>query len=366
MEWTEELDDETGIPGSEEQEEELFEHFRVVADKGQAPLRIDKFLFTRLEKTSRNRIQKAADAGSIQVNGVSVKSNYKVKPNDIVSIVFPRPPRENVLTAENIPLDIMYEDDDLIVLNKPAGLVVHPGHGNYSGTLVNGLVYHFSQLPRPQSRLSKEDNDMRPGLVHRLDKDTSGIMVIAKNETSMTLLARKFFDRDIDRKYVALVWGDVKNDESTVEGNIGRDPRDRMLMTVFPEGDDGKPAITHYKVLERFGFVTLVECKLETGRTHQIRVHMKYIGHTLFNDERYGGNRPLKGIDTAKYKQFIHNCFALIPGQALHARLLGFTHPSTGENMHFEKEVPEGFRLLLDKWRTYMASYLSKSELPEE
>lgn len=337
----------------DEQEEELFEHFRLVTDKGQALLRIDKFLFHRLEKTSRNRIQKAAEAKCIHVNGVAVKSNYRVKPDDVITIVFPKPPREKKLLSENIPLDILFEDEEIIVLHKPAGMVVHPGHGNYSGTLVNGLVYHFQQLPKPKSKYPSEDDEMRPGLVHRLDKDTSGVMVIAKNEVSMTIMAKKFFDRDIDRKYVALVWGDVKDDEGRIEGNIGRDPNDRMLMRVFPEADQGKYAVTNYKVLERFGFVTLVECKLETGRTHQIRVHMKYIGHPLLNDERYGGNRILKGLDTTKYKQFVQNCFELLPGQALHAKLLGFHHPTTGEYLSFERPLPENFARLVEKWQTW-------------
>jgi 23S rRNA pseudouridine1911/1915/1917 synthase len=337
----------------DDEEEELYEHYRITADKGQGITRIDHFLKTRLERTSRNRIQNAAKAGCILVNGKPVKQNYKIKPLDEISIVMARPPRENTLTAENIPLNILFEDDDLIVLNKEAGMVVHPGVGNHSGTLVNALIYHFKNLPQPKKGLNPEFDPERPGLVHRIDKNTSGILVIAKTETAMSNLALQFFERTINRRYVALVWGNVENDEGTIEGNIGRDERYRKLMTVYADGSAGKHAVTHYKVLERFGYVTLVECKLETGRTHQIRVHMKYIGHTLFNDDRYEGNKILKGPKHTKYKQFVENCFNLIPGQALHAKTLEFTHPENLKRLSFDSDLPEGFNVLLEKWRNY-------------
>lgn len=350
-----ELDDEEWeAEAGQGPEDELYEHHRFTVDKGQEILRIDKFLFHKLEKTSRNRIQKAAEAGSILVNGKAVKSNYRVKPGDVISIVFAHPPHEFTLVPENIPLNIVYEDDDVIVLNKPPGLVVHPGHGNYSGTLVNGLLYHLQRLPKSQSPYAGPEDDQRPGLVHRIDKETSGLMIIAKNEYSMAFLARQFFERTIERRYVALVWGDVKEETGRIEGHIGRDKRDRKAMAVYPEGDMGKPAATNYTVLERLGYVTLVECKLETGRTHQIRVHMKYIGHPLFNDDRYGGDKVVKGVDTPKYRQFVDNCFQLIPGQALHARSLGFIHPATKEYMYFDSELPAGFSALLEKWRHYI------------
>lgn len=336
-----------------EQGDEFYEHYRFKVDKGQELLRIDKYLMHKLEKTSRNRIQKGADAGNILVNDVAVKSNYRVKPGDVISLVFAHPPHENLLVPEKMPLEILYEDDEFIIINKPAGLVVHPGHGNYSGTLVNGLIYHFQQLPVSKHAKAGKEDEIRPGLVHRIDKETSGVMVIAKTEYAMTHIAKQFFDRKIDRKYVALVWGDVEKD-GRVEGHIGRDKRDRMAMAVYPDGDMGKPAATNYKVLERLQYVTLVECKLETGRTHQIRVHMKHIGHPLFNDDRYGGNRVVKGVDTAKYRQFVENCFGLIPGQALHARSLGLMHPITKEWMHFEAPLPQGFEDLLTKWRNYI------------
>lgn len=338
----ERLDQDTG--------EELFEHFRITVDKGQALLRIDKFLFDRLAKASRNRIQSAAKNGNILVNGKAVKPSYKVKPGDDISIVLPYPVRELELIPEDIPLDIVYEDDHLVVINKPAGIVVHPGYGNYTGTLVNALIWHFDHLP-------ELPNDFmgRPGLVHRLDKHTSGIMVIAKTEDALTRLAKQFFDRTTERTYWALVWGNVEEDKGTVTGNIGRSLRDRKVFMVYPEGDQGKHAVTHYEVIERFGYVTLVKCKLETGRTHQIRVHMKHIGHTLFNDLEYGGDQPLKGTVFTKYKQFLENCFSLIPGQALHAKSLGFRHPATHEWMQFESELPSGFQEILEKWKRYVA-----------
>ena len=335
---------------SEPSDGQKYEHFRFVADKGQGLLRIDKFLSDRIEGISRNRIQQAADAGCILVNDVPVKSSYKVKPVDVISIVMDRPRRELEIIPEDIPLDIVYEDDDLMVINKPAGLVVHPGHGNYTGTLVNALAYYL--------RYDKgiDMDDPRLGLVHRIDKDTSGLLLIAKTPEAKTDLSAQFYRKTTKRQYVALVWGNVENDEGRIEGNLGRDPKDRMLMRVFPEGDQGKPAVTHYKVLERFGYVTLVQCRLETGRTHQIRVHMKYIGHTLFNDERYGGNEILRGTHFAKYKQFVYNCFAICPRQCLHAETLGFVHPRTKEELFFVSSVPSDMQAVIDKWRAYTAA----------
>lgn len=336
----------------EEEDKELFEHYKVVVDPGQSPLRVDKFLMDKVENTSRNKLQEAATAGNIHVNNTAVKSNYKIKPGDVVQIVLEHPPREIELIPEDIPIEILFEDDDLILVNKKAGLVVHPGYGNYSGTLVNALVYHFDNLPN-QSELGD-----RPGLVHRIDKNTSGILVIAKTEKAMTHLAKQFFDRTIDRKYLALVWGDVKED-GEVKTNLGRSLKNRKLMDVFPfEGEIGKHAITRYKVLERFGFVTLIECKLETGRTHQIRVHMKSLGHPLFNDPEYGGNAVLKGKPTANYRRFVKNCFDLIPGQALHAKSLSFQHPSkTGEVISYESELPQGFKDIIEKYRNASLTY---------
>ncbi len=328
-----------------EENEELFEHHRLVADEGQKPLRVDKFLHNLLSNTSRNKIQQAAAAGSILVNGKEVRSNYKVKPKDVVQVVLSYPPRDNELKAENIPIDIIYEDDSVVLVNKTPGMVVHPGYGNFSGTLVNAMLYHFNNLPG-------EDNT-RPGLVHRLDKDTSGIMVLAKTEFALAHLAKQFFDRTTRRSYVALVWGDVKEDEGVVTGHIGRSHKDRKVYTVYPEGEEGKHAVTHYKVLQRFGYTTLVQCRLETGRTHQIRVHMKYLGHPLFNDRDYAGNKILKGTTFTKYKQFVENCFAVCPRQALHAQTLGFKHPATGEEMFFESELPEDMTGLVEKWTTY-------------
>ena len=325
--------------------EELYEHHKFVASVGQEPLRVDKFLMNFIENATRSKLQQAAKAGNVLVNELPVKSNHKVKPNDVVRIVLAYPPAENLLVAEDIPLDIIYEDDVVMVVNKPAGMVVHPGHGNYSGTLVNGLIHHIENLPT--------NSNERPGLVHRIDKDTSGLLVVAKTESAMANLSRQFFDRTTERLYYALVWGNVAEDEGRIEGNIGRSLKNRLQMAVFPDGDFGKHAVTHYKVLERLTYVTLVQCKLETGRTHQIRVHLKDIGHTLFNDERYGGNDILKGTTFTKYKQFVHNCFKVLPRQALHAKTLGFTHPTTGEFMRFNSEVPEDITACLEKWRTY-------------
>ena len=328
-----------------EEDKELFEHFKFVADKGQALLRVDKFLLDRLENTSRNKIQTAAKAGSIIANGAVIKSNYKVKPLDVIQMVLPEPPKILKLIPEDIPIEVVYEDEDLVIVNKEAGLVVHPGYGNYRGTLVNALIHHFGQLPET----SELDN--RPGLVHRIDKNTSGLLVIAKKEIAMTHLAKQFFDRTINRRYYALVWGDVKNDEGTIKSNLGRALKNRKVMDTFDfEGVIGKKAITHYKVVKRLGYVSLVECKLETGRTHQIRIHMKSIGHPLFNDPEYGGDRILKGQSTTNYKRFVENAFALIPGQALHARSIGFIHPTTKKEISFEINIPEGFEKIIDKF----------------
>lgn len=328
-----------------EKDDELYEHYSFKAGKGQEPLRVDKFLMNFVENATRNKVQQAAKQGNIFVNGVPVKSNHRVKANDEVKVMFAHPPHEYLLTPENIPIDIVYEDDQLLVVNKPAGMVVHPGHGNYSGTLINALIYHFENLPNNSSE--------RPGLVHRIDKDTSGLLVIAKTEEAMLHLAQQFFHKTSEREYIALVWGNVEQDEGTVEGHIGRHLKDRLQMDVFPDGSHGKEAVTHYKVLERFGYVTLISCKLETGRTHQIRVHLKHIGHILFNDERYGGNKILKGTTFAKYKQFVENCFEVLPRQALHAKTLGFEHPTTGEFLRFDSELPEDMVRCIEKWRNY-------------
>ena len=329
-------------------EDELFEHFRFEVPKGQLLLRIDKFLMNLIPNATRNKIQQAATNGDIYANDVPVKSNYKVKPLDVIRILLAHPPFENRVDPENIPLDIVYEDDTLLLINKPAGLVVHPGHGNYTGTLVNALAYHFENLPLNSSE--------RPGLVHRIDKDTSGLLVIAKTEQAMTHLAKQFEFKTSEREYVALVWGNVKEDEGTIEGNIARHVKDRLQMAVFADPEIGKPAITHYKVLERFGYVTLVSCVLETGRTHQIRVHMKHIGHPLFNDARYGGDLILKGTTFTKYKQFIDNCFKICPRQALHAKTLGFVHPKSQEMLRFNTELPTDIQELIEKWRGYANS----------
>ncbi len=333
---------------NQELEEELFEHFKIEVPKGQAFLRIDKFLMGFIQNATRNKIQNAATNGDIYVNDVAVKSNYKVKPLDVIRLMLTHPPFDNTVLPEDIPLDIVYEDDALLLINKSPGFVVHPGHGNYTGTLVNALAFHFDNLPMNSSE--------RPGLVHRIDKDTSGLLVIAKTEQSMSFLAKQFEDKTSDREYIALVWGNVKEEEGTVVGNIGRHVKDRMQMAVFPEGDQGKPAVTHYKVLERLGYVTLISCKLETGRTHQIRVHMKYIGHTIFNDARYGGDLILKGTTFTKYKQFVDNCFKTLPRQALHAKTLGFQHPTTKEFMSFDTELPQDMKDCIEKWRNYSKS----------
>ena len=326
-------------------EAEGFEHFAFKADPGQETLRVDKFLMNRIENASRNKIQQAAKSGAIKVNGSAVKPNYKVKPDDLVKVIFSYPPHENLIVPEALPLDIVFEDDDLVVVNKNSGMVVHPGHGNYTGTLINGLLHHFEQLPINSSN--------RPGLVHRIDKDTSGLLVVAKTDVAMAALAKQFHDKTASRKYTALVWGNVQENEGTVEGHIGRNPKNRLQMMVFPDGSAGKNGITHYSVIERLGYVTLIECRLETGRTHQIRAHMKSIGHTLFNDARYGGDALLKGTTFTKYKQFVQNCFRILPRQALHAQTLGFQHPTQNKWLDFEAPIPEDMSVAIDKWRNY-------------
>ena len=340
------LDDIESVGGTGE----LYEHFRVVVDKGQAMTRIDKYLFERIVNASRNRIQKAAEAGCVMANGKPVKSNYKVKPLDVITLMMDRPRYENEIIPEDIPLDIVYEDEALIVINKPAGLVVHPGHGNYTGTLVNAIAWHLKDNP------NYDANDPQVGLVHRIDKNTSGLLLVAKTPDAKTSLGLQFFNKTTRRRYQALVWGIVEEDSGTIVGNIARNPKDRMQMAVFSDPEIGKHAVTHYNVIERIGYVTRVECILETGRTHQIRVHMKHIGHVLFNDERYGGHEILKGTHFSKYKQFVNNCFDICPRQALHAMTLGFKHPVTGEEMDFTSPLPEDMTLLIDKWRGYISN----------
>jgi len=329
--------------------EELFEHHQIIADVGQEQLRIDKFLMLRLPTISRSKLQACAKDGNLLVNGNPVKSNYKVRAKDEISVMMPYPVRDKTLIPEDIPIQIEYEDDDLVIVNKPANMVVHPGYGNYSGTLMNAMVFHFKNLPK------RDDYETRPGLVHRIDKHTTGTLVIAKTEEALVHLSKQFYDRTSERRYYALVWGDLEQEEGTITGDIGRSQKNRKVFQVYGEDEEGygKHAVTHYKVIERFRYTTLVECKLETGRTHQIRVHFKHIGHPLFHDLEYGGDRIIKGTTFTKYKQFIDNCFKLIPGQALHAKTLGLTHPTTGKWMHFESDLPEGFKLLLEKWRTY-------------
>jgi 23S rRNA pseudouridine1911/1915/1917 synthase len=326
---------------------DLYEHFRFEADPGQKPVRVDKFLVNRIENISRNRVQNAVSAGNILVNNVVVKSNYKVKSGDIITIVLAWPPREVELIPENIPVEVVYEDDHLIVVNKEAGMVVHPGHGNYSGTLINALAWRYRDMPLFKS------GELRPGLVHRIDKNTSGLLVVAKTELAMNRLAKQFFDRTTKRVYIAIVWGTPDPEEGIIAGNIGRHQKDRMKMDVFPSGNEGKHAVTHYRVIEKLGYISMLECRLETGRTHQIRVHLEHIGHPLFNDERYGGNIILKGTTFTKYKQFVGNCFKTLPRQALHAKSLGFIHPVTGREMYFESELPGDMHDLLEKWRKY-------------
>jgi 23S rRNA pseudouridine1911/1915/1917 synthase len=329
-------------------EDELYEHHRIVVDPGQSLIRIDRFLTERLPNATRTKIQNGIDTEAVKVNGNAIKASYKIKPQDVVTVSLPHPPRETDILPENIPLNIVYEDDEVLVLNKPAGMVVHPAYSNWDGTLVNALVYHFQNLP------TSRNGSIRPGLVHRIDKDTSGLMVIAKTEFAMTHLGRQFFEHTIERTYNAIAWGEPKESEGTITGNIGRSLRDRKVQAVFPDGSQGKHAVTHYKVLKSLHYVSLVECKLETGRTHQIRVHMQYLGHPLFSDSTYGGDRILRGNANGSYKSFVMNCFALMPRQALHAKSLGFEHPRTREWLQFDSELPEDFRSVLEKWEKYL------------
>jgi len=329
-----------------DQEKDLYEHYRFVADPGQSQLRIDKFLMMRIMNASRNKIQQAAAAGSIIVNDKPVKQNYKVKPGDVITIVLSEPPRETEIIAEDIPVDIVYEDDHLMVVNKAAGMVVHPAYANFTGTLVNALTYYL--------RKQSGNEEAQPYLVHRIDKDTSGIMLVAKNELAQTKLAKEFFDHSIDRKYVALVWGDMEEDQGTISGNIGRSKNDRKVMTIFPDGETGKHSVTHWRVIKRLGYITMIECTLETGRTHQIRAHMRYIKHPLFNDASYGGDKILKGTTFTKYRQFIKNCFSILPRQALHARSLGFKHPVSGQDLFFDSELPPDMQEVIEKWEHYV------------
>jgi len=338
-----------GADQSNPDNQELYEHHRVIAEQGQKPMRVDKFLVNKIE-ASRNKIQNAAEAGNILVNDKPVKSNYKVKPGEVVSVVLAFPPREIELIPENIPLELVYEDEDLVVVNKPAGMVVHPGYGHYSGTMINALLYHLKDLPRFSS------GQERPGLVHRIDKNTSGLLVVAKNEVAMNHLAKQFYDKTTHRQYIALVWGRLRKQQGTITGHVGRSRKNRKVMQVYPAQDQGKHAVTHYRVLEDFGYVCLVECRLETGRTHQIRTHFRYAGHPIFNDAEYGGDRILKGTLFNKYRQFVKNCFDALPRQALHAKTLGFVHPSSGQYMNFNSSIPDDMQVVIEKWRHYTAN----------
>ena len=340
----------------DEEEQGLYEHHRLVVEKGQEMIRIDKYIVNRIQNATRNKVQNAIDAGNVKVNEKPVKSNYKIKPHDVITIFYGHPPRDKEIVPENIPLNIVYEDNDVVVVNKEPGMVVHPAYGHYSGTLVHALAYHFKNLPENTQIINGEEIS-RPGLLHRIDKNTSGILIIAKNENAMQRLSNDFFHHNLDRRYVAMVWGDFEENEGTIRSYVGRNLRNRKVMDVFETEEHGKLAITHYKVLERFGYVTLVECNLETGRTHQIRIHMKSIGHPLFNDNEYGGDQVLKGTTYAKYKQFIQNCFAICPRQALHAKSLEITHPKTGKLLKFESELPADMQGLIDKWKVYTTAY---------
>ncbi|MBI9034493.1 MAG: RluA family pseudouridine synthase [Bacteroidales bacterium] len=332
-----------------EETQEMYEHYRYEVDKGQSIVRIDKYLMNLIEGATRTKVQQAAKAGNVLVNDLPVKQNYKVKPLDVISVVLPNPPRELEILPEDIPLDIVYEDDDLLIVNKKPGMVVHPAYGNFTGTLLNALLFHFHGMDVENSK-----NPANPLLVHRIDKNTSGLLLVAKNEYAQTFLARQFFDHSIERKYIALAWGDIKDDEGTVRGHVGRSQKDRKVMTVYPEGDHGKHAVTHYRVLDRLGYVSVIECQLETGRTHQIRAHMKWIGYPLFADKEYGGDQILKGTTFTKYKQFVTNCFKICPRQALHARSIGFIHPTSRKNVHFDSELPEDMEMLITKWNDYL------------
>ena len=341
-----------------EDDQLLYEHFRLVVDAGQAPLRIDKYILEHQQHTTRNRIQKAADAGFIHVNDRPVKSNYKVRPGDVITLMLDRPRHDNSIEPEDIPLDIVYEDDELMVVNKKAGMVVHPGAGNFHGTLINAVAWHLKDNPK------FDPNDPEVGLVHRIDKDTSGLLVIAKTPDAKSKLGLQFLNKTTHRSYLALVWCNITEDSGRIEGNIARDPKDRLRMTVFPpDSEIGKPAVTHYKVVERFGYVTLIECILETGRTHQIRAHMKHIGHPLFFDERYGGDEILRGQRSSTYKAFVQNCFKLCPRQVLHAQTLGFVHPKTGKQMDFTSPLPDDMKAVIEKWRVYIGGLQTTSDI---
>ncbi|MBR6492143.1 MAG: RluA family pseudouridine synthase [Bacteroidales bacterium] len=329
---------------NEDSDNEMYEHFRFVVDKGQSPLRMDKFLFSRIENASRNKIQVAAKADCVLVNGKPEKSSYKVKPLDVITILMSKPPRDTEVIPQNIPLDIVYEDDDVIIVNKKAGMVVHPSYANYDGTLVNALTYYFNE----------QGKGAIPALVHRIDKDTSGLLLVAKNEVAQTYLAKQFFDHTVERRYQALVWGDFDEDEGTITGNLGRSAKDRRVVAVYPDGSQGRHAVTHYRVLQRFNYVTLVECRLETGRTHQIRAHMQYIKHPLFGDRTYGGDTIVKGTTFTKYKQFVNNCFEILPRQALHAKTIGFVHPTTHQLMQFDSDLPDDMQRVIAKWKKYV------------
>jgi 23S rRNA pseudouridine1911/1915/1917 synthase len=340
-------------PEIPDEDQEMFEHFHFDVDPGQEPMRIDKFILLKISHGTRTKVQHAIDSGNVLVNKKVTKSSYKVRPNDSISVIFPYPKREIELIPENIPINIVYEDDDLMIVNKNAGLVVHPGVGNFTGTLMNALVYHISNLPQPKASENDPFSQLRPGLVHRIDKNTSGLLVIAKNDIALNKLSKAFHNKDVKRRYVALVWGNFKEDEGTITAHIGRDLKDRKKMAAFPEGNYGRHAVTHYKVIQRYAHVTLIECRLETGRTHQIRVHMAYIGHPIFNDEVYGGNKILKGQAVGRYVQFVENCFNILPRQALHAQSLGFIHPITGKEMMFESELPAEMKEVIEKWEKF-------------
>jgi 23S rRNA pseudouridine1911/1915/1917 synthase len=350
------LEDAIENENGEEEEKELYEHHHIKIEKGQVMMRIDKFLMIRIQNATRTKLQQACEAESILVNGKPVKSNYRIKPLDEISIVMSKPPRDIEVIPENIPINVVYEDNYICVVNKEPGMVVHPAYGHYTGTLVNALAWRFKNLPTSKQKLADGLTIDRPGLVHRIDKNTSGIIIIAKTELAMTRLAKDFFDRNLDRKYIAIVWGDVKEDSGTINCNVARDLKNRKVMACFPDGDHGKHAITHYKVIERFGYVTVVECKLETGRTHQIRIHMKHLGHPLFNDNEYGGDRILKGLPSNKYKQFVENCFEILTRQALHAKTLGIKHPITKEAMFFDSEIPDDMQQVIEKWRKFSSN----------
>ncbi|MBV4359588.1 RluA family pseudouridine synthase [Pinibacter aurantiacus] len=345
-----EFEDQDEQLSNEETSDELYERFTIKVDKGQEPLRIDKFLVARIENATRNKVQKSIDSGLVMVNNKQVSSNYKIKPTDEIIVYSNKEVQGEEIVPENIPLNIFYEDDDIMIINKPAGLVVHPGSGNYNGTLINGVAYYLQQ----KNKDITEETLPRFGLVHRIDKNTSGLMVLAKTEIAVSSLAKQFFDHTVKRHYIALVWGDVEQDEGTVIAHVGRHQRFRKLFDAYPEGDYGKDAITHFKVLERFGYVTLVQCSLETGRTHQIRVHMQHLGHPLFNDDTYGGDRIVKGTVFTKYKQFVDNCFALCPRHALHAKTLGFKHPTSKEEVFFNSDLADDMQAVIEKWRKYV------------